>query len=110
MVRDNTVYVRHILDAISHIEGFLNEVDEDRFSRDIHWQNAFIRELEVIGEASRKIDPEFLKIHPEIPWADIIGMRHKLINDYFEVALPQVWDTATIDIPKIKPMLRKLIS
>lgn len=110
MVKDNTIYIRHILDSVEHIEGFLSEIDETKFSRDIHWQNAFVRELEVIGEAARHIDPEFLKSHPEVPWADIIGMRHKLIHDYFEIKLPLVWDTATIDIPKIKPLLQNLIS
>lgn len=83
--------------------------DETVFASKLYWQNAFVRELEVIGEAANQIDKQYITDHPEIPWIDMIGMRHKLIHDYFEIKLEIVWDVATIDIPKIKKSLLKLL-
>ena len=111
MVKDNLVYIRHILDSISHLESFLTEIncDETVFANKLYWQNAFVRELEVIGEAANQIDKKYLKDHPEIPWIDMIDMRHKLIHDYFEIKLEIIWDVTTIDIPKVKKQLLELL-
>jgi uncharacterized protein with HEPN domain len=110
MIKDNSVYTKHILESVEHIEQFLEEINYDEivFSANLHWQNAFIRELEIIGEAANKLDKTFLAKNPEIPWENIIGMRHKLIHDYFEVKMELVWDVATVDLPKLKPELIKL--
>lgn len=111
MVKDNLVYVHHILDSIEHLESFLSEInyDEKIFASKLYWQNAFIRELEIIGEAANQTDNQFIKDHPEVPWIDMIGMRHKLIHDYFEIKLEIVWDVVTIDIPKLKEPLLKIL-
>ena len=109
MVKNNLIYIHHILESMAHIEDFLKQVNELKFSQDKHWQNAFIREIQVIGEAARHISADFQKQHSIIPWVDIIGMRHKLFHDYFEIDLPLVWDVATIDIPRLKPLLEQLL-
>jgi len=111
MIKDNSVYLKHILESIIHIEQFLEEIDhnEAMFSAKLHWQNAFVRELEVIGEAANQLNKEFISKHSDVPWENIIGMRHKLIHDYFEVKMELVWDTCTIDLPRLKPQLESLI-
>ena len=111
MIKDNFVYIQHILESITHIEEFLDELnhDETTFAEKLHWQNAFVRELESIGEAANHLDKDFLSKNSQIPWENIIGMRHKLIHDYFEVKLELVWDTATIDLPHLKPQLQSIL-
>lgn len=111
MIKDNSVYLKHILGSIAHIEQFLEEINhsEEIFSGKLHWQNAFVRELEVIGEAANQLDKEFIAQHSNIPWENIIGMRHKLIHDYFEIKMELVWDTVIIDLPRLKPQLESLI-
>lgn len=111
MIKDNSVYLKHILDSITHIEEFLTEIahDEKVFAEKLHWQNAFIRELEVIGEAANQLSKDFLSDHSNIPWENIIGMRHKLIHDYFEVKMELVWDVATVDLPRLKPQLQSIL-
>jgi uncharacterized protein with HEPN domain len=69
-----------------------------------------IRQIQIIGEASRRISPEFLAAHPEVPWSDIIGMRHKVIHDYFEVDWETVWYTATTDLPFLGDWLEKYMA
>jgi|SRR6516165_3237679 uncharacterized protein with HEPN domain len=92
-------------DAIS----FTDEIDEVSFVRSRLHQNAVIRSLEVIGEAAGRISPSFCDAHPEIPWRDITGMRHRLIHGYGEVRLDIVWAVARDRLPALLAVLRPLI-
>jgi uncharacterized protein with HEPN domain len=69
-------------------------------------QDAAIRQIEVIGEAVKKLSPELKDRHPEIPWRDVVGMRDKLVHDHFGVDLDAVWNTARKDIPQLKEEIR----
>jgi len=102
MKKDDNVYVNHILDSIAKIEDFIKGLDFDKFSENFLAQSGVIRELEVIGEASRNLSPEFIDSLPDIPWRDIGDMRNKLIHEYFNIDLEAVWKTATEDLPELK--------
>jgi uncharacterized protein with HEPN domain len=102
MEKDETVYLRHILDAINIIEEYLQDVDESRFKATRLLQDGTIRQIEIIGEAVRHISKDLRRTYPEIPWLDVAGMRDKLIHDYFGVDLEKVWDTAQEDLPALK--------
>ena len=102
MARDDSVYLRHILDAISRIEEYLHGVDEETFYQHYLVQDGVIRQLEIIGEASKRLSREVRASCPNVPWPDIAGMRDKLIHDYFGVDLEAVWLTARDDIPALK--------
>jgi len=67
-----------------------------------------VRQLEIIGEATKRITKDFRNNNPEIPWADMAGMRDILIHDYIDVDLDIVWKTASESIPKLKTLLEKL--
>jgi len=62
-------------------------------------QDEIIRQIGVIGEATKKLSNKILEKYPDIPWKDIAGMRSKLINDYFDVDVDAVWETVVGDIP-----------
>lgn len=110
MRKGDSVYLRHILDAISRIEEYTRDITCEDFLTSNLRQDGVIRQIEVIGEAAKKVSPESKGQHPEIPWKDIVGMRDKLIHDYFGVDLDAVWDTARKDIPRLKTQVAELLS
>ena len=109
MEKDDKVYLRHILDAASLIEEYLSGIDEEKFLKTTLVQDGVIRQLEIIGEASNHVSKHLQDTYPEIPWADIVGMRNKLIHDYFGVDLEKVWMTAQEDIPYLKEKITGLL-
>ncbi|NOS66779.1 MAG: DUF86 domain-containing protein [Candidatus Peribacteraceae bacterium] len=67
--------------------------------------HACVRLFEILGEAANKLTPAFRKMHPDIPYADIVGMRNKLIHHYFEVDLEIFWKSYQDDLPLLKKIL-----
>ena len=102
MEKDDTVYLRHFLDAINTIQGYLQGVNEEKFKATSLLQDGAIRQLEIIGEAIRHMSKDIRRTYSEIPWQDIAGMRDKLIHDYFGVDIEKVWDTTQEDLPILK--------
>ena len=85
MNKDATVYLNHIVEAIEHIQKFIEGMDYDRFDSDYMVQSAVIRQFEIIGEAASKallVDSELSEKLSRIPWRDMIEMRNVLIHNY----------------------------
>ena len=86
-------------DAIWRIEEYLAGVNEETFRQGTLVQDGVIRQLEIVGEATKRLSREVRVKYPNVPWQDIAGMRDKLIHDYFGVDLDAVWLTARDDVP-----------
>jgi len=109
MKRDESVYLQHILDAIAKIDRYLLGVDEAAFSRNDLLQDGVIRQIEIIGEAAKRLSPGIRSAQPQIPRQDISRMRDKLIHDYFGVDIEKVWLTAKDDLPVLKTAVTTLL-
>jgi uncharacterized protein with HEPN domain len=102
MKRNDAVYLARILDAINQLESYIADLSYSQFLENRLVQDGVIRQLEVIGEASRNLSEEFRAQHPDLPWPQIIGLRNRLIHAYFDVNLGIVWDIIQNDIPSLK--------
>lgn len=100
MDRDS-IYKRHIVDAISSIEDYVRGKTVDDFKNDRLLQDGVYRKLEIIGEASKRLSEDF-KTKVDLPWKKIAGTRDKLIHDYFEVDVDAVWETISRDLKELK--------
>lgn len=85
MKRDDTVYLRHILDAIESIEGYTRGMSENEFLTHSMAHDAVVRQIEITGEAARNISGEFQSKQPKLPWAKLTGIRNKIIHEYFNI-------------------------
>lgn len=105
---DDTIYLQHILDAILKIEKYTKGINEDKFKQDSLIQDGVIRQIEIIGEATKRLSLALRNNYPQISWKDIAGMRDKLIHDYLGIDIDSVWDTAKKDIPILKKEITKI--
>ncbi|MFC2139248.1 DUF86 domain-containing protein [Bacteroidota bacterium] len=108
--RNYIVYLQDMYDSVLKGISFIKGFSFRTFDKDEKTQYAVIRAIEIIGEASKKIPPQFKKKYPDIPWREISGMRDKLIHDYFGVNTKVVWKTAKEDLPALKKSLRIILN
>jgi uncharacterized protein with HEPN domain len=95
--------------AADEAMSFVVGLDEAAFFDQRLHQNAVIRSLEVIGEAAGKVSIQFRLAHSEIPWREIIAMRHRLVHGYADVRLDLVWQVVRDQLPRLIAGLRPLI-
>jgi uncharacterized protein with HEPN domain len=109
-MKDNFVFLLHIRDAIETIETYTMRMSHDDFLKAKLVQDGVIRQIEIIGEATKNLSTEFKEKYPDIPWKRIAGMRDKLIHQYFGVNIKKVWQTVKKDIPSLKEKIRLILN
>jgi len=110
MLRDDTVYLAHIRDALRQIATYTAGMNEDSFRENRLVQDGVIRQFEVIGEATKNLSASFKEQHPAIPWKDLAGFRDKLIHHYFGVDISLVWRSVQDDLPLLNDALANIVT
>ena len=110
MDRSDGVRLRHMLDAAREASQFVAGRGRADLDRDRMLALALVKEIEIIGEAANRVSVEARKRCAEIPWANITGMRNRLIHGYFSIDLDIVWQTATAELPPLAAALEKCLA
>ncbi len=110
MTKDPFVFVHHIIDAISDIEKYRQDVASlDEFKVDIKTQDAIARKLEIIGEAVNNLPKEFLEKYSDVNWQGPIGLRNVISHEYFELNLGTIWKLLDRDLPTLKSQMAMIL-
>jgi uncharacterized protein with HEPN domain len=105
--RDEALYLADIRDAVGKILRYTSG-GRDEFFSDSMRQDAVIRNLEVMGEAVRKVSTETREAHPEVPWRQIAATRDRVIHGYFTVDLEIVWEIVATELPRLREALTQI--
>jgi uncharacterized protein with HEPN domain len=108
-MKDDLVYVQHMVAAAKQLSEYAAGRSRPDLDREPLLRDGFIRQLQVIGEAASRLSDVFRREHREVPWLDIVGMRHRLIHGYFKVNLDLAWETAVRDVPALLRILLPLL-
>lgn len=109
MKKDDFVYAGHMLDTARALVGKIAGIDRDTFDMVENLRLAVTHLIQIIGEASGRVSNEFRSLHQEIPWQEIVGMRHKIVHDYLHVNFDVVWGVATHDVPILIEKLARFV-
>lgn len=107
--RDVSVYLEDIVQAIAHIDTYVADMAFGAFALDTKTQDAVVRNLEIIGEATKRLPDDFRVAHPDIAWRPAAAMRDFLIHEYPEVDVQAVWDTIKNDLPPFRHAIEALL-
>jgi uncharacterized protein with HEPN domain len=110
MFRDYRVYLDDALEAVRSIENYTRGLTFEAFSTDRKTVDAVVRNLEIIGEAVKKVPAEVCSRHPEVEWKKISGLRDILIHHYFDIDFGIVWDIVVNKLPDLSRQIRNILS
>jgi len=110
MSSSETDYLRHILDEVRYLQAQSAGLDAVAFQSDPTLRRAFVRSLEVIGEAAKHVSEPSRARHPDIPWRAMAGMRDRVVHDYLGVDYEIVWDVVRNKIPALRIELERILA
>jgi len=108
MKRMYTLFLKDILEAMERIERFMGGTTLDAFVQDELLTSAVIRQLEIIGEATKNLPAAVRKRYPDVPWSSMARMRDRLSHGYWTVDYEIVWKVIKEEIPALKPRLQEI--
>lgn len=108
--RPNDLLLNDICQAIDRIEQYIENLSFDAFSNDRKSVDAVVRNLEIIGEVANRLPDEFKEKYSEIEWHKVVGLRHRIVHEYFGIDLEIIWQILRKDLPGLKKKIMQIIS
>jgi uncharacterized protein with HEPN domain len=103
-MKNDQIYLDHILESIGWIESFTAE-GRETFFKDRKTQSAVLRELQTLAESTQRLSDEFKRQYPDIPWQNMAGFRNVIVHDYLGIKLERVWEIVEVDLRSLKTNL-----
>ncbi len=110
MDKDPKLFLKHILESVQQIEEYVGGISREQFLASPQIQDAVMRRLAVIGEATKNLPNDMREKYAQIPWNNIAGMRDMLIHEYFGVDTEMVWNTIEKDLPVFKTRVENILA
>jgi uncharacterized protein with HEPN domain len=110
MRKHDAIRLRHMLEAAREAVSFAQGRSRDDLNRDRMLVLSLVKAIEIAGEAAFQISEPTRNELPDLPWADIIGMRHRLVHVYFDINLDILWQTVQVDLPVLIAQIEQLLS
>lgn len=107
--RADSDFLSDIQEAVRRIKAYTSPMTYERFLADVKTQDAVIRNLEIIGEATRGLSAQLRSKYPDVPWKGMAGVRDRLIHHYFGVNLDIVWDIVEIELPLLESQIEEIL-
>ena len=101
--------MRDILSASRKIEAITATTSEEAFLKDEVLPAAVLHHLTVMGEAINRLSPELRERHPEVPWHQIVAVRHRIVHAYFDLDWQILWNAAMDDIPPLRKQISEIL-
>lgn len=109
MKKNDLIHLRHMLDAANDVVAFAANRERQNLDRDRMLTLSLVKCIEIIGEAASHVSKEAQAQYPQIPWMDIIGMRHRLIHAYYDINLDILWNTIVQDLQPLIAALKRIV-
>lgn len=109
MPRSTIDYLRHIHDELTYLQAQSRDLDQAAFLQDETLKRAFVRSIEIIGEAAKQMPKAVRDEYPQVQWRSIIGMRDQLAHHYFGIDYDIVWDVVTHKAPSLSVAIQQIL-
>ena len=108
-MQDDSAYLFDILNAARNLTMFVRDVSYPDFLKDAKTQYAVRAAFQIIGEGARRVSKHTKDLHPMIPWAEIVAMRHRIVHEYDRISWHIVWEIIKHEIPELIRLLEPLV-
>ena len=106
--RPSELLIEDILESIEKIESYTENISFENFLNDGKTVDAVVRNLEIIGEASNRLPEDFKEKYSQIEWSKIIGLRHRIVHEYFGVDVDIIWNIIRKELIKLKKDIKSI--
>ena len=109
MSRTYDIYLQDIVEAINRVESYVQDITRSQFEIDRMRFDAVVRNLEIIGEAVKRVPNSIRENHPNVAWRQIAGLRDRLIHAYFDIDIDIIWDVVQSELPILKSEIQRIV-